>query len=54
MVDWTPQSMPPNWTEFRFQWESAHAVRAILQIGGFAALVLSILGETPVRKDLYH
>ena len=54
MVDWTAQSMPPNWTEFRFQWESTHAVRAILQIAGFAALVLSILGETPVRKDLYH
>ncbi len=45
MAEWTA-SMPADWTRFRAQWEYAHAVRAILELLGFAALVLSALVET--------
>ena len=50
MVDWTAESIPPNWTEFAAEWERTHAVRAILQIAGFAALVLSILGRSRPQR----
>ena len=50
MVDWTAESMPPNWIEFAAEWERTDAVRAILDIAGFAALVLSILGRSRPQK----
>jgi hypothetical protein len=45
----TPETLPPDWTELRDQWEYAHAARALLQITGLGALVLSVLVETPTR-----
>jgi Domain of unknown function (DUF1772) len=47
MVDWTPESLPENFTQLRDQWEYTHAARAILQIVGLGSLVLSVLAETP-------
>ncbi len=46
MVHWTVATMPPDWTAYRQQWEFTHAARAILQIIGFSALVISTLVET--------
>lgn len=46
MVNWTPESLPANFTELRDQWEHTHAARAILQIVGLGSLVLSVLAET--------
>jgi hypothetical protein len=43
----TPETLPQNWTFLRDQWEYTHAARAILQIAALAALVASILAETP-------
>lgn len=39
--------MPPDWMRFRSQWEYAHSARAVIEIAGFSALVLSLLVETP-------
>ena len=47
MVNWTPESLPANFTELRDQWEHTHAARAILQIVGLGSLVLSVLAKTP-------
>jgi hypothetical protein len=49
MIHWTPDTIPADWTEYRNQWEYAHAARALLQIIGFAALVMSVITETPRR-----
>lgn len=46
----SPEALPANWTELRTRWEYTHAVRAILQIAALAALVFSVLVETP--RDL--
>jgi hypothetical protein len=47
MVNWRPESLPQGWKRLRMQWEYTHAGRAILMIIGFAALLNSILVETP-------
>jgi hypothetical protein len=44
---WTPESIPADWTRLRAQWEYTHAARAVLQILGLSAFVLSVLAETP-------
>ena len=46
MLHWTPQQLPADFSALRMQWEYAHGARAVLQILGLAALVLSILVET--------
>ena len=38
---WTTTCVPANWTQWRNQWERAHAVRAVLFLVGFSALILS-------------
>lgn len=50
MVNWTPETMPPDWMRWRAQWEYTHAVRALLQIGGLAAFFVSVLVETPAAS----
>ncbi|QYJ17248.1 hypothetical protein Rxycam_03090 [Rubrobacter xylanophilus DSM 9941] len=45
MADWTPESLPEDFTEVRDRWEYTHAARAVLQIVGLGSLVLSILAE---------
>jgi hypothetical protein len=39
--------VPPDWMRIREQWESAHAARFVLQLGGFSALLASVLVEIP-------
>jgi len=46
MVPLTPDTLPPNWSELRNQWEYTHGGRAVLQIVALGALVWSILAET--------
>ena len=52
MVPLTPDTLPADWTHLRDQWEYSHATRAILQIIGLGAYVLSILAETPQCENL--
>lgn len=49
IAGWTPETIPAEWTGWRDQWEFTHAVRAVLQIGALAALLLSVLVETVVE-----
>jgi hypothetical protein len=47
---WAPGGVPEGWTALRDRWEFAHAVRALLFIGGFGFLLASVLAETPARS----
>lgn len=50
IATWTPEALPADWTWWRSQWEYTHAARAILEILGVSALVLSVLVETPRQR----
>jgi hypothetical protein len=50
IATWTPDTIPADWTWWRNQWEYTHTARAILQILGLSALVLSVLVETPSQR----
>jgi len=45
----TAQTLPADWALLRVQWEYAHAVRAVLQVAALAALLASVIAETPRR-----
>ena len=36
---WTPATLPKDWPAFRLQWETGHAIAALLSAIGLAALV---------------
>lgn len=45
-AQWTVDSIPANWRQVRNQWEYSHAIRFVLQLLGFSALLISVLVET--------
>lgn len=49
IATWTAASAPANWEQWRAQWEYTHAIRAVLQICGLGALLLSVLLENEAR-----
>jgi hypothetical protein len=42
-----PESVPALWMQLRHRWEYGHAAGFIVQLVGFAALVLSVVVDTP-------
>lgn len=50
LVPLTPETLPPDWSSLRDQWEYAHAVRAILQIIALSALFVAVLVKLPAYK----
>ncbi len=50
IFQWTPQSVPADWTRARNQWEYSHVARFILQLTGLGAFLISVLVETPVER----
>jgi len=40
----------PAWLHWRNQWEYTHLARFVLQFGGFAMLLLSVLADTPRQE----
>ncbi len=47
----SPETVPALWMELRTRWEYGHVVGFALHLVGLAALVWSILVETPTRAD---
>jgi len=47
MHSWTPGTIPADWVNYRARWEHAHAARAVLTSMALAALVWSVVAETP-------
>jgi hypothetical protein len=50
MLGLTPETLPPDWTRLRDQWEYTHAARAMLQIIALGSLVVSLLLEIPTSR----
>ncbi len=52
MKDWTLAAPPSDWMSWRDQWEYGHAAHFVLNLLGFAALVLSlIVGKAANRSN---
>lgn len=49
MASWPLDSIPPDWTGWRAQWEYTHAVRAVLGMAALSTLVWSAL-QADVRR----
>ena len=40
---WTPDTIPPDWTRWRTQWEYSHVVRFVLHLLAFCALLTMLM-----------
>ncbi len=47
LAKWVNGPVPADWTAWRARWEWGHAVLALLELAGFAALVWSVLEDGP-------
>ena len=47
LAKWVNGPVPDDWTAWRARWEWGHAVLALLELFGFAALVWSVLEDGP-------
>jgi hypothetical protein len=47
LAKWVNGPVPADWTAYRARWEWGHAVIAVLELIGFAALAGSVLADTP-------
>jgi hypothetical protein len=47
LAKWVNGPIPANWTAYRNRWEYGHAAVSLLELFGFAALVWSVLADTP-------
>lgn len=54
MVHWTPTNLPNNFAALRQRWEYAHGTRAVVLFIGLAALLWSVLRETPTVSETRH
>jgi hypothetical protein len=52
LAQWTPASLPADWTTVRDRWEAGHAVHAALFGLGFAALLMGLLARA--RRPVYR
>ena len=39
ITNWTPATLPSNWTDYRLRWEAGHAIAALFSVAALAALV---------------
>ena len=47
LAKWVNGPVPADWTEYRARWEWGHAIIALVELIGFAALTWSVLTDTP-------
>lgn len=45
----TAETLSADWEQLRVHWEYLHALRAVLHIAAFSALLFSVLAEAPER-----
>ena len=50
LAKWVNGPVPADWTDYRSRWEWGHAIIALVELIGFAALTASVLADTP-RKS---
>jgi len=49
LAKWVNGPVPADWTGYRARWEWGHAIIALTELAGFAALIASVLADTPRR-----
>jgi hypothetical protein len=47
LAKWVNGPVPSDWTVYRSRWEWGHATISLFELGGFAALIASVLADTP-------
>jgi hypothetical protein len=47
LAKWVNGPVPADWTDIRARWEWGHATVALVELAGFAALIWSVLADTP-------
>jgi len=47
LASWVNGAVPPDWTDTRDRWGWGHAIIGVIDFVGFAALVASVLSDTP-------
>jgi hypothetical protein len=47
LAKWVNGPVPADWTDYRSRWEWGHAIIALVELIGFAALTASVLADTP-------
>ena len=47
LAKWVNGPVPDDWTSYRARWEWGHAIIALTELSGFAALVAAVLADTP-------
>lgn len=51
LTKWVSGPVPDDWSEWRSRWEWGHATIAALEFIGFAALIWSLLVDTPNKTS---
>ena len=46
LAKWVNGPVPSDWTDYRARWEWGHAIIALVELLGFAALVAAVLSDT--------
>lgn len=49
LAKWVNGPVPADWTDYRARWEWGHAIIAVAELVGFAALVAAVLADTAGR-----
>jgi hypothetical protein len=47
LAKWINGPVPADWTAYRSRWEWGHATISLFELFGFAALIASVLADTP-------
>ena len=47
LAKWVNGPVPSDWTTYRSRWEWGHATISLFELLGFAALIASVLADTP-------
>ncbi|HEY6920088.1 MAG TPA: DUF1772 domain-containing protein [Methyloceanibacter sp.] len=47
LAKWANGPVPSDWTTYRSRWEWGHATISLFELLGFAALIASVLADTP-------
>jgi uncharacterized membrane protein len=51
LATWVNGPVPADWTEVRSRWECGHAIIALVELVGFAALIWSVLADTAPQAE---
>jgi hypothetical protein len=47
LAKWVNGPVPSDWTAYRARWEWGHAIISLIEVLGFAALIGSVLADSP-------